>query len=75
MICPSLITGVISTGIPPVSVHVAISQNLSLTGIGITQSWFLAKSLWLPANVKFKANLLTKLDLGHSKVPFQRGMP
>ena len=38
-------------------------------------TWFLIKSLWLPANVKFKANLLTKLGLGHSKVPFQRGMP
>ena len=37
----------------------------SLTGAGITLTWFLTKSLWLPANVKFKADLLTKLDLGH----------
>ena len=49
--------------------------KISLTGAGIMLTWFLAKSLWLPAHVKFKANLLTKLGLGHSKVPFQRGMP
>ena len=38
-------------------------------------AWFLTRSPWRQANVKFKTNFLTKLDLGHSKVPFQRGMP
>ena len=38
-------------------------------------AWFLTRSPWWQANVKFKTNFLTKLDLGHSKVPFQRGMP
>ena len=28
-------------------------------------TWFLTKSLWLPANGKFKTNYLTKLGLGH----------
>ena|GEM_PF-6093250 len=28
-------------------------------------TWFLTKSLWLLANVNFKINFLTKLDLGH----------
>lgn len=27
------------------------------------------------SNVKFETNYLTKLILGHCKVPFQRGMP
>ena len=38
-------------------------------------TWFLIKSLWLQANVKFKTNLLTKLSLGHSNVFFQRVCP
>ena len=41
------------------------SFKTSLTDAGIMLTWFLTKSLWLPANVKFKANLLTKLGLGH----------
>ena len=31
-------------------------SKTSLTGAGIMLTWFLAKSLWLPANVKFKTN-------------------
>ena len=31
-------------------------SKISLTGAGIMLTWFLTKSLWLPANVKFKAN-------------------
>ena len=38
-------------------------------------AWFLTRLPWRQANVKFKTDFLTKLDLGHSKVPFQRGMP
>ena len=30
--------------------------KISLTGAGIMLIWFLTKSLWLPANVKFKTN-------------------
>lgn len=30
--------------------------KISLTGAGIMLTWFLTKSLWLPANVKFKTN-------------------
>ena len=50
-------------------------SKISLTDAGIMLTWFLIKSLWLQANVKFKTNLLTKLSLGHSNVFFQRGMP
>ena len=31
-------------------------SKISLTGAGIMLTWFLTKSLWLPANVKFKIN-------------------
>ena len=31
-------------------------SKISLTGAGIMLIWFLAKLLWLPANVKFKTN-------------------
>ena len=31
-------------------------KERSLMGAGIMLTWFLTKSLWLPANVKFKAN-------------------
>lgn len=31
-------------------------SKISLTGAGIMLTWFLTKSLWLPANVKFKTN-------------------
>ncbi len=34
----------------------ALFSKISLTGAGIMLTWFLTKSLWLPANVKFKAN-------------------
>jgi hypothetical protein len=40
-------------------------SKISLMGAGIMLTWFLTKSHWLLANVKFRANLLTKLDLGH----------
>ncbi|WHX14133.1 hypothetical protein QMY64_03495 [Phocaeicola dorei] len=40
-------------------------SKISLTGAGIMLIWFLTKSLWLQANVKFKTNFLTKLSLGH----------
>ena len=33
--------------------------------VGIMLTWFLPKSLWLPASVKFKTNYLTELGLGH----------
>ena len=31
-------------------------SKISLTDAGIMLTWFLTKSLWLPANVKFKTN-------------------
>jgi len=31
-------------------------SKTSLTGAGIMLTWFLTKSLWLQANVKFKTN-------------------
>ena len=31
-------------------------SKISLMGAGIMLTWFLTKSLWLPANVKFKTN-------------------
>ena len=38
-------------------------------------TWFLTKSLWLQANVKFKTNFLTKLGLGTEKCPFEGVCP
>ena len=35
---------------------IGIFFKISLTGAGIMLIWFLTKSLWLPANVKFKTN-------------------
>ena len=40
-------------------------SKISLTDAGIMLTWFLTRSLWLQANVKFKTNFLTKLGLGH----------
>ena len=40
-------------------------SKTSLTGVGIMLTWFLTRLLWLPANVKIRTNLLTKLSLGH----------
>ena len=44
-------------------------SKISLTGAGIMLTWFLTKSLWLQASVNLKINYLTKLGLGHYKVP------
>ncbi len=48
-------------GIPPEPVlgrlpSSELFSKISLMGVGITLTWFLTKSLWLSANVKFKTN-------------------
>ncbi len=50
-------------------------SKISLTAAGTMLTGYPAKSHWLPVNVKFEADYLTKLVLGHFTVPFQWACP